>query len=214
MKKFKKLAVAASVAALFAAATGAHAFTVTNPYAGWEWSPLAVPDTTTYGQVFMTPDAINTSLDSFTFWMVGSLAQAYAGVGTWTGTGIGTSLWQSSSFAASAGSLTAFSVSTGGLNLVAGQQYVAYFSTDILGNSGGNQVAAGTQSNGFAWDNSGGGGPLNNNWNGCHDCNSIQYVMEFSAPNAPIPEPETYAMMLAGLGLLGLVRRRKQQAAA
>jgi probable HAF family extracellular repeat protein len=27
---------------------------------------------------------------------------------------------------------------------------------------------------------------------------------------APIPEPETYAMMLAGLGLLGLARRRKQ----
>lgn len=32
---------------------------------------------------------------------------------------------------------------------------------------------------------------------------------------APVPEPETYAMMLAGLGLLGFVaRRRKQQAAA
>lgn len=28
---------------------------------------------------------------------------------------------------------------------------------------------------------------------------------------APIPEPETYAMMLAGLGLLGLARRRKQK---
>jgi hypothetical protein len=31
----------------------------------------------------------------------------------------------------------------------------------------------------------------------------------------PIPEPETYAMLLAGLGVLGLVaRRRKQQAAS
>jgi hypothetical protein len=30
---------------------------------------------------------------------------------------------------------------------------------------------------------------------------------------APVPEPETYAMMLAGLGLLGLARRRKQKAA-
>jgi len=31
---------------------------------------------------------------------------------------------------------------------------------------------------------------------------------------APVPEPETYAMMLAGLGLMGaIVRRRKRQAA-
>ncbi len=28
---------------------------------------------------------------------------------------------------------------------------------------------------------------------------------------APVPEPETYAMMLAGLGLLGLVARRRKQ---
>jgi hypothetical protein len=28
---------------------------------------------------------------------------------------------------------------------------------------------------------------------------------------APIPEPETYAMMLAGLGLLGVMTRRRKQ---
>ncbi|RFP08857.1 PEP-CTERM sorting domain-containing protein [Duganella sp. BJB475] len=33
-----------------------------------------------------------------------------------------------------------------------------------------------------------------------------------SVPTTPVPEPETYAMLLAGLGLMGLVlRRRKQQ---
>ncbi|MBI5789952.1 MAG: PEP-CTERM sorting domain-containing protein [Rhodocyclales bacterium] len=32
---------------------------------------------------------------------------------------------------------------------------------------------------------------------------------------APVPEPETYALMLAGLGLMGFVaRRRKQRSAA
>ena len=31
-----------------------------------------------------------------------------------------------------------------------------------------------------------------------------------SPPN-PIPEPETYAMLLAGLGVLGLVARRRKQ---
>ena len=32
--------------------------------------------------------------------------------------------------------------------------------------------------------------------------------------SAPIPEPETYAMMLAGLGLMGFVARRRRQNAA
>ena len=33
-------------------------------------------------------------------------------------------------------------------------------------------------------------------------------------PVAPVPEPETYAMLLAGLGLLGFAARRKHRAAA
>ena len=34
------------------------------------------------------------------------------------------------------------------------------------------------------------------------------------SPVAPVPEPETYAMLLAGLGLMGFAARRKQRAAA
>jgi hypothetical protein len=30
---------------------------------------------------------------------------------------------------------------------------------------------------------------------------------------APVPEPETYAMLLAGLGLMGFVARRRKQSA-
>lgn len=34
----------------------------------------------------------------------------------------------------------------------------------------------------------------------------------YAGPTTPVPEPETYAMMIAGLGLVGFVaRRRKQQ---
>ncbi len=35
-------------------------------------------------------------------------------------------------------------------------------------------------------------------------------ALAFSPPLAPIPEPETYAMLLAGLGLLGLTARRRK----
>ncbi len=35
-----------------------------------------------------------------------------------------------------------------------------------------------------------------------------------TSPTSPIPEPQTYALMLAGLGLLGLALRRRAQAAA
>jgi hypothetical protein len=35
--------------------------------------------------------------------------------------------------------------------------------------------------------------------------------LQYTAVAAPVPEPETYAMMLAGLGLLGFMARRKKQ---
>ena len=39
-------------------------------------------------------------------------------------------------------------------------------------------------------------------------------TLAFSAQTIPIPEPQTYAMMLAGLGLLGFVTRRTKQKVA
>jgi hypothetical protein len=36
-------------------------------------------------------------------------------------------------------------------------------------------------------------------------------TLDFGGTAAPVPEPETYAMMLAGLGLLGVVARRRKQ---
>ena len=47
------------------------------------------------------------------------------------------------------------------------------------------------------------------------DCHYFNDGVTFTVVTAPIPEPETYAMLLAGLGLMGLVaRRRKQRATA
>jgi probable HAF family extracellular repeat protein len=41
--------------------------------------------------------------------------------------------------------------------------------------------------------------------------NNLGQVAVISSP-IPIPEPETYAMMLAGLGLLGFIARRRKTA--
>ncbi|MDR3212855.1 MAG: THxN family PEP-CTERM protein [Azoarcus sp.] len=38
----------------------------------------------------------------------------------------------------------------------------------------------------------------------------IQFAFNISATAAPVPEPETYAMLLAGLGIVGMVARRRR----
>ena len=37
--------------------------------------------------------------------------------------------------------------------------------------------------------------------------------LQYSAVTAPVPEPEQYTMLLAGLGVLGAVARRKNMQA-
>ena len=39
----------------------------------------------------------------------------------------------------------------------------------------------------------------------------IQNVAEFGSVKYVVPEPETYAMLLAGLGLVGFIMRRRVQ---
>ena len=47
---------------------------------------------------------------------------------------------------------------------------------------------------------------------GCLAANGAAFTgFGVNGPTPPVPEPETYAMMLAGLGLLGFVARRRRQ---
>lgn len=54
-------------------------------------------------------------------------------------------------------------------------------------------------------------------WNSSVQINSNHYFVATDIPalvTQPVPEPETYAMLLAGLGLVGFIGRRRQKAAA
>lgn len=54
----------------------------------------------------------------------------------------------------------------------------------------------------------------NNNTNNQISVNFDNFSLTAASVPAPIPEPETYAMMLAGLGLLGFIARRRRDASA
>jgi hypothetical protein len=45
---------------------------------------------------------------------------------------------------------------------------------------------------------------------GAMDINNAGHVIAISVPIAVIPEPESYAMFLAGLGLIGFIARGKR----
>ena len=46
------------------------------------------------------------------------------------------------------------------------------------------------------------------------DCPSVLFDNVVLRATVPVPEPESYAMLLAGLGLMGFVARRRKQKAA
>ena len=52
------------------------------------------------------------------------------------------------------------------------------------------------------------------NWSGATDGAESFFLFSAGGPPTAVPEPETYAMLLAGLGMMGFVARRRKQKAA
>ena len=197
-------------------APAVHAATTISTLDEWDGSvsPFGTPDTATYGQT-LTIGAQDQVLQSFSFVLTALDVPFTIEVGTWTGSRVGAVLYQSDPYSFSASSEYTEITAYPSITLAANQQYVLYFTTS--GIQGG-----GTSNNewGFAPDTAYTGGTfvyLNNGndrsqltgqaWN-----TNLGGDLAFTATLAAVPEPGTYGMLLAGLGLLGFAARRKRQA--
>jgi len=95
-----------------------------------------------------------------------------------------------------------FSVSSGAIK---------NFSAELLGTSFGPAVSDATSQK-LSWGGTLAAGTYSVHVTGLTAADRTTYVGSVSA--LPVPEPETYAMMLGGLGILGFAARRKAKKAA
>lgn len=182
-----------------------------------------------FGQTFRTPDAVNTRLTSFTFFLLPDLGQPFIGipappaaVGTlraavyqFDGTGtVGAPLFQSSAIniptAVSVG--TPVPVLTGGTSLMSGQQYVALFET-LPGSTGGVAFSATVATVNPVYTNGqiiigtgGASGTFDTSLTTVDLRAELQFVPGVAAV---VPEPATVALLATGVLIVGGVARHR-----
>lgn len=206
---------------LFAIPFGSLQAAIIDTTSSWDGSSFIASfgGTATYGQTF-TVGADNV-LDSFAFFLRdmedGNPSKFIAHVMQWNGTaGAGPILFTSPELATtSTPGFEQVTVNTGGISLVTGQQYVAFFTiqgvttplggTSVWGNANTpfNPYTGGA----FVYTNSSFTSPWSLNHGG--EGNDLATILTFSSET--VPEPASLAIW-GGLGIAGLVaaRRRKK----
>lgn len=224
------------VLTLVAAAASASAATFTNvpggattglPFASFGNAANPSGDSPHVGQVFsLLSEAL---LSSFSFYALGNqTASLQLNVAQWNPATnasnqspnlVGPSLLTTTGSAVTTynatGGFTTIGFDNLGLNLNAGTKYIAYLTSSDPTVSGIqlSRTQTAQDASGFGLGHAylstipGQGWQLPFNGNGFL---SLQYT----AVTAPVPEPETYAMLLAGLGLMGAVARRRKNRSA
>ncbi len=183
-------------------------------------SEFGVPDTSTYGQTFVTPNATDTMLHTYEFKLheiEGGIQDFNFYIMAWDGAkATGSVLYKSDSmFILPTGRDYVDYVAAPELNLIDGQQYVAFISTVESNRSLGTNLAEQAfQTNGsgdsytggaFVYLNTFEGNWTTDNWNTTFAFGDTAFKAVFCNP---VPEPASMAVL--GMGAIALIRRRKK----
>ena len=221
MNRIGKTTLAALTGLAALGATQAGAATIANPTNSYSFPYLSGSLTggnqTQYiGETFTAP--ITGDLTDFQFTLnTSSLQSVYGVVYAWNGTNPTTELWRSAVLPGTAG---LFDFTPTGVHLTQGQTYVAFLSTFGLANNSGLATVGACLA--FVGCNSNSipnlgtlvyGNVLSGSVVFSPVVNNSQDAT-FSATITAVPEPATWAMMLAGFGAVGVAMRNRRKITA
>ena len=209
----------------FLLSTSVGAATLIDTTLSWDgtqiFQPFGESNTATYGQTFIV--GADTQLDNFTFFMNDNLntdtVDFEAFVMAWDGVkATGSILFQSEPMTTTnnngSDGFEAFAIDTGGVNLVAGNQYVAFFSSSNLFDG---EIGTATWATIYEDVYAGGSFVYLNNGAQFDDVTSVNWdVITYSDSSfsmyftSRIPVPAAVWLFGSGLlGLIGVARRKK-----
>lgn len=189
-----------------------QATTYTNLPFNAVYSSFGAPYGGAVGQTFTGASGV---LQDFSFYTFGGGAGSVVlMIAEWQQSkAVGPALYTSAPIAFGGGrqALTASGIN---VSLLADHTYVAYLHVGGLNNPAGDVSMALTYANdgglgGGAYYLESGGDPLQGPGYGW---NPLEYSFSYTANIAAVPEPEIYVMLLAGLGLVGAIARRRKLA--